>query len=77
LHPMAFRYPLRHSLAEVWGLARKSDGSALPHKNLRRDNWKFVVWEVQNAPRIFESLYKIIAPFNRVFSRGVSWLGKE
>jgi SAM-dependent methyltransferase len=77
LHPKAFRYPLRHSLAEVWGLARKADGSSLPHKNLRRDNWKFVVWEVQNAPRIFEFLYKIIAPFNQVFARGASWLHKE
>ena len=74
LSPVAFKYPYQHSLAEVWGLARKPLSSTSAASQTARDNWKLVEWEVQNSPELFELLYKLADPVVRNLKKGLKWI---
>ncbi len=60
LSPMAFRYPLSHSLAEVWGLARKPWDDRTNNPQISRDNYRFVINEIRCAPVIMDGVYAAI-----------------
>lgn len=68
MEPIAFHYPLEHSLAEVWGVARKPlTGSVDDHMKLIFDNWFYVVQEIRYGPVLFDIFYMVTRPLWLVY----------